>query len=403
MKVLTTFIAITVAFTTVSNAITFKVPIKKIKESPNEQYARFISSNSVALQKYVETERYQDTKSKIFDPAADGTVEHGVPLSNYLNAQYYGEIGIGTPAQTFTVIFDTGSSNLWVPSTHCLALACLMHRRYSSSKSSSYQKNGTEFAIRYGTGSLEGFTSQDILHVGEIDIKDQGFAESTNEPGLTFALAHFDGIFGLGYDTISVKKTVPPFYNMVKRGLIDEPVFSFWLNDVEQGGESNGGELVFGGIDENRYTGDITWSPVTRKGYWEIELQNIKFNDQYLNTFSMGAAIDTGTSLLVAPRSVAETINSQLGGKLDGYGQYTVDCSTISSLPEFCFVFSEKEFCLQGTDYILQLDEECISGFVGMDIPPPAGPLWIVGDVFLRKFYSIYDLGNHRVGLAQAK
>lgn len=174
-----------------------------------------------------------------------------------------------------------------------------------------------------------------------------------------------------------MKNTVPPFYNMVKRGLIDEPVFSFWLNDVEQGGESNGGELVFGGIDENRYTGDITWSPVTRKGYWEIELQNIKFNDQYLNTFSMGAAIDTGTSLLVAPRSVAETINSQLGGKLDGYGQYTVDCSTISSLPEFCFVFSEKEFCLQGTDYILQLDEECISGFVGMDIPPPAGPLWI--------------------------
>ncbi|SAL98346.1 hypothetical protein [Absidia glauca] len=393
---LTTAIAALVA---VEAAFT-RVAIKKSHETPFEKLNRYSHTGDYLSQKYFGNQMPHKSLMEAYQIDTDGDVKHGVPLSNYMNAQYYGVIELGSPPQPFTVVFDTGSSNLWVPSTHCTSIACFLHKRYDSSKSNSFIENGTDFSIQYGTGALEGFISQDTLTVGGISLPHQGFAESTKEPGFTFAMARFDGILGLGYDTIAVQHVVPPFYNMVNRDLLDSPVFSFWLNDA--GDKNDGGELVFGGTDPAHYQGDITWAPVTRKGYWQIEMQDIKFDGEYVDLDPIGAAIDTGSSLLVAPTTVAELINKQLGAEKNWAGQYTIDCDKVPDLPEFCFVFAGKDFCLDGKDYILEVQNQCISGFMGMDIPAPAGPIWIVGDVFLRKYYSVYDLGNDRVGLAKA-
>jgi len=324
---------------------------------------------------------------------------HGVPLSNFMNAQYFATITLGTPPQEFKVILDTGSSNLWVPSTKCTSIACFLHAKYDSSASSTYKKNGSAFGIQYGSGSMEGFVSNDLLAIGDLSIKSQDFAEATKEPGLAFAFGKFDGILGLAYDTISVNHITPPFYSMINQGLIDSPVFSFRLGDSED----DGGEAVFGGIDENAYSGSIDYVPIRRKAYWEVELEKVAFGDDELELENTGAAIDTGTSLIALPTDIAEMLNAQIGATKSWNGQYTVDCAKVPDLPDLSFYFNGKAYPLKGSDYILEVQGTCISAFTGLDINLPGGALWIIGDVFLRRYFTVYDLGRNAVGFAKSK
>jgi saccharopepsin len=214
----------------------------------------------------------------------------------------YSEISVGTPPQVFKVIMDTGSSNLWVPSAECSSIACYLHQKYDHESSSTYKKNGSTFEIRYGSGEVSGYISSDTVTMGDLLIKDQLFAEVTNEPGLAFAFGKFDGILGLGYDTISVNKIEPPFYGMIRNGLLDDPVFAFYLGDTSE--ES---EAIFGGIDDSHYTGKFTTIPVRRKAYWEVTLDSVTFGGDTAE-MDMGAILDTGTSLLAMPTTIAELL-----------------------------------------------------------------------------------------------
>lgn len=293
---------------------------------------------------------------------------------------------------------DTGSSNLWVPSQSCSSIACYLHSTYDSSSSSTYKKNGSTFEIQYGSGSLSGFVSNDVMSIGDLKIKNQDFAEATNEPGLAFAFGKFDGILGLGYDTISVNKIIPPFYQMINQKLLDEPVFAFYLGRDEEGSEA-----VFGGVDKSHYTGKIEYIPLRRKAYWEVDIESIAFGDEVAELEGTGAILDTGTSLNVLPSSLAELLNKEIGAKKGWNGQYTVECEKVKSLPDITFNLAGSNYSLPASDYILELQGTCVSTFQGMDIPAPAGPLIILGDAFLRRYYSVYDLGKNAVGLARAK
>ncbi|XP_068658186.1 aspartic proteinase A1 [Aristolochia californica] len=494
------------SFAPVSADGLFRIGLKKKHLSENDRFAaRVASQDGERLRASIRKYGLQNLAGSLGDCDTDI-----VSLKNYMDAQYFGEIGIGTPPQKFTVIFDTGSSNLWVPSSKCyFSLACFLHAKYRSMDSSTYKKNGKSAAIQYGTGAISGFFSQDNVKVGDIVVKDQEFIEATREPGITFLLAKFDGILGLGFQEISVGDAVPVWYNMVDQGLVKEPVFSFWFNRHAE--EEEGGEIVFGGVDPDHYKGHHTYVPVTQKGYWQFDMGDVLIGGKTTGFCEGGcsAIADSGTSLIAGPTTIIAEINNAIGAQgvvsqeckavvsqygetimelllaeaspkkicsqiglcvFDGtrgvsigiesvihgnvgksvgvsdpkcsacemavvwiqnqlrqnqtedrilsyinelcerlpspMGQSTVDCSGLSSMPSVSFTIGGKKFDLTADQYILKVGEgaavQCISGFTALDVPPPRGPLWILGDVFMGVYHTVFDYGHARVGFALA-
>lgn len=393
MKVLV--ILLSLALAVVAHAQLIRVPLYKM-----ETVRRQMAQTGLPLKELA----HVSNKYNLMNTNRVGT-PWPINMSDYMDAQYYGPISLGTPEQTFSVVFDTGSADLWIPSSKCslLDIACRFHHRYDSSKSSTYVANGTKWAIQYGSGSCSGFVSQDTATLGGLKPKNQQFGEATAEPGLTFIAAKFDGIMGLGYPTITRISKVPVFDNIVNQGLIKDAVFSVYL--AKDATEQPGGEIVFGGADPKRYTGDFNYVPVTRKGYWQIQMDSLKIGNGTYCTNCVAIA-DTGTSLIAGPTAQIAEIQKKIGGAPLVSGEYVIDCDEIPSLPAVSITLGNQTYTLHGEDYILKVTQGtvtlCLVGFLGLDVPPPAGPLWILGDPFLRTYYTKFDRVNDRLGFATA-
>ena len=146
---------------------------------------------------------------------------------------------------------EIGSSNLWVTGSSCRDEACKRHQKYDSSLSSTFQSNGTDITIRYATGSLNGFLSQDVVDVGGIHVSNQLFIESIKEP---IGSPQMDGVLGMGFSGSSVSGNTV-FENMMQQGLIEEAMFAFYFGKGRQDSTIDGSELVLGGYNPEHFVG----------------------------------------------------------------------------------------------------------------------------------------------------
>lgn len=333
----------------------------------------------------------------------NSTQQVALALYNMRNTQYMGRIGIGSPPQHFQVIFDTGSSNLWVASKHCHSEACKRHHGFDYSASSSFQEVGYDIQVRFGTGLVKGIISQDTFSLGPLKVQNQRFAEILEEIGSVFDHARFTGILGLGFATLTAFDIIPVFDNVMKQELLPFNMFSFYFSDYP----SQNSAVFFGPPNPAYYTGNFTWVNLARKFYWQVPLKDVWLGNKKLGACTSSdshectVVLDTGTSLITGPRKDILRILDQI--KIDP------NCGNLDRLPPVTFHLGDSQFSLDAKDYVVKSKDAfrpggfvCKAGFMPLDVPPPRGPLWILGDMFMKKYYTVFDRDSERIGFALA-
>ncbi|XP_029287594.1 pepsin A-like [Cottoperca gobio] len=366
------------AFLTVSQGI-LRIPLMRGKS---------------ARQQLEESGLFQEYRSKFpFNPAAKFLPRNDhsvVPLTFDPDTTIYGEIGIGTPPQLFKVLFDTGSSDLWVPSTSCTSSACDKHVKFSSSASSTFQAGTKTFHISYNSGYASGSTGYDLIKISDLCVEHQIFGLTETEADF-MASVPWDGVLGLAFPGLSLEGGTPIFNSMWNQGKLLQNMFSMYLSSSVEGSM-----LILGGTDSSYYTGGIKWIPLYEAtNFWNIQIQSITINGNTVGcSGSCAAVVDSGTSFITGPNKDIDNINGWLGAFSDQYGDAAVSCSNTDLLPDIVFNIHGYNFALPPSTYVIKSASGCRTGF--------ATGTWILGEVFMRQFYTAFDITNNMVGFAQA-
>lgn len=318
--------------------------------------------------------------------------------------EYWGEISLGTPPKAFTVIFDTGSGNLIVPSKACTSNACQTHEKYDTQQSSSGKQVGKsgqplgadpqakkDATVKFGTGKVHGQFYRDKLCIGSANnCMMANFIGTDTESDAPFEQCRFDGIMGLGFKDLSMGSGFNMVDDFVGQQTLQANKFSVYLTDE---GTS---QISFGGYHREHAASEPFWVPVSRESYWQIGIDDVTFNNAMTGLCSgCQVAVDTGTSLLAGPSEVVQGLNTQL--------QLKDDCSNFDQMPLLGFAVGDKVLNLKPEDYIDRDANSCSLSLMTLDVPPPKGPLFVFGDPFLRRFLTIYDRDGPSVGFAVAQ
>lgn len=308
-------------------------------------------------------------------------------LSTFQGLQYFGNISIGTPPQNFLMVFDTNCSMLWVPSVSCSS--CQSIHFYNSEESTTFSPNTTNFTGIFGSISVSGTFANENVEVSGILIQNQTFGLVTEQlPTITTAY-QYDGLFGLNYPNNGTN--LLPMSSMIQQGLISEYFFSIWMSKSE-------GEIIFGGSDPSKYKGNISYIPLSQPGTWLFSVDSGTFGSTLFCSGGCQAIISTATSFILGPVSDVTNILKSL---LNTLGGLQLDCKSVPTLPDLTFVIGGKKYVVHSSDYIMY---QIINGLeiCEVAITSTTENYWVLGDVFLTKYYAEFDGENNKIGLAES-
>lgn len=318
-----------------------------------------------------------------------------IVLRNSANTHYFGELLIGTPGQQELVIFDTGSSDVWVPNTQPLFWSRRKHI-YDHSRSSSYTPDDRSFVNSYATGTISGKFSRDKIVIGNFTLHDFAFAEvdNTRALGSMYLNARYDGVCGLAFRSTAEEHRETFMDALAASGQLAASVFAFYL------GDGTDGELVIGGVDTSHYNGSFTYVPVIGGSLWQVHVAGVRVDGQEVSSIPV-AVIDSGTSLIAGPPADIALVARRFGAwsrGVPGNQQHLVSCSAANS--SLVFRLGGKDFSLSAMDLVVAREfDNCVLGLATLW---NAKQMWVLGEVFMRKYYVMFDIDNQRIGLAKA-
>lgn len=342
-----------------------------------------------------------------------------VRLASYSNSYYFGNIYIGSNKQgPFAVVFDTGSSNLWVPDVSCVD--CENEHKFDLRTSSSAVAIGSEEKVfSYGSGSVVGTLVYDDITIEGVNtnmvtvrVQTFGSINRKNESDVFFekGLA-FDGIMGLGFAPLAIRNEPTMLQSLRQQGYLEKPMFAFHLSKDP----NTPSDLVLGDYHPDAFVGELRWQPVTRAAYWETKLGGVSVNGTQLSPAAMSAIVDSGTSLILGPAAQIQRLAELLGAAPRKGGGHTLACDRTQHLPPVMITLNGHSYPIPPSQYFFPIGDECVLGFVATSSSITATTAstlpaeWILGDLFLRSVYTVFDMGEcphdscARLGFAQAR
>jgi len=370
------------------------------------------------------------------------------PVSDYGDAEYLGNITIGTPPQTFRVILDTGSSNLWVPDVSCLTATsscpdycsnaiicdfvcdpsccsgdsaeqsesqprpsrldatCQGKILFNSSLSSTYQPNGTTWTINYGSGSASGFLGYDTVGMGDATDPNQLQVPNTlfgqaQQVASVFANDPIDGILGLAFRSLAVDNVDPVLMQAYQTGVLDQPLFTVWLEEKGAAATgTTGGVYTYGALDTTHCGAVIDTVTLDADTYYQFAVTNFAMGS-FTQSGKWDVISDTGTSFIGGPQGITDSLAQQAGANYDSdYGVYFIDCN--ASFQPFVVTINGKDYSVDSKNLIVSEGQgQCVFTFFPQDFGPGM-PSWILGDPFIRQYCNTYNFGAGTISFAKA-